>query len=155
MPAAIPFRVRHPCPPGACVCDQEAMLDDPQADLRILKLTRAEEKKLLARLEAVDSYSDLCHMQQRMHEQLGIAVTITPSARGVRTVRGLNIRVAEQRGLCRKTRQGIPAAIRKCLENNESIAFAIVDAHGLLAPTQTQRQPQLPSDTPSQEHRQD
>lgn len=116
------------------------MLDDPQADLRILRLTREEEKKLLARLEAITSYGDLRHMQQRMHEQLGIAVTITPSARGVRTVRGLSIRVEEQRGLCRKTRQNIPSAIRKCLENNETIAFAIVDAHDLLAPTQAELQ---------------
>ena len=116
------------------------MLDDPQADLRILRLTREEEKKLLLRLESMQSYQDLCRMQQRMHEQLGIDLTITPSDRGVRTVRGLNIRIQEQRGLCKKTRQSIPAAIRKCLENNEAIAFAIVDAHGLLAPTQAQLQ---------------
>lgn len=76
-------------------------------------------------------------MQQRMQEQLGIVLTITPSTRGVRTVRGLNIRLEEQRGLCRKTRQTIPAAIRRCLENNQALAFAIVDAHDLLAPTQS------------------
>lgn len=116
------------------------MLDDPQADLRILRLTREEERKLLARLETIASYNDLRHMQQRMVEQLGIVVTITPSARGVRTVRGLSIKVEEQRGLCRRTRQNIPSAIRKCLENNEAIAFAIVDAHDLLAPTQAQLQ---------------
>jgi len=138
MSAPLPFPIRHPCPPGACICDQEAMLDDPHADLRILRLTREEERKLLARLEAVASYNDLRHMQQRMVEQLGITVTITPSARGVRTVRGLSIRVEEQRGLCRRTRQNIPSAIRKCLENNEAIAFAIVDAHDLLALTQAQ-----------------
>jgi len=128
------------------------MLDDPQADLRILRLTREEEKKLLLRLESMQSYQDLCRMQQRMHEQLGIDLTITPSDRGVRTVRGLNIRIQEQRGLCKKTRQSIPAAIRKCLENNEAIAFAIVDAHGLLAPTQAQLQL---SDDPAQEHPQE
>lgn len=128
------------------------MRDDPQADLRILRLTRDEEKKLLLRLESMQSYQDLCRMQQRMHEQLGIDLTITPSDRGVRTVRGLNIRIQEQRGLCKKTRQSIPAAIRKCLENNEAIAFAIVDAHGLLAPTQAQLQL---SDDAAQEHPQD
>ena len=128
------------------------MLDDPQADLRILRLTREEEKKLLLRLESMQSYQDLCRMQQRMHEQLGIDLTITPSDRGVRTVRGLNIRIQEQRGLCKKTRQSIPAAIRKCLENNEAIAFAIVDAHGLLAPTQAQLQ--LSEDS-AQEHPQE
>ena len=116
------------------------MLDDPHADLRILRLTSDEERKLLLRLETMQSYQDLCHMQQRMRDQLGIDVTITPSERGVRTVRGLDIRIQELRGMCKKTRQTIPAAIRKCLANNETIAFAIVDAHGLLAPTQAQLQ---------------
>ncbi|WP_188380394.1 hypothetical protein [Oxalicibacterium faecigallinarum] len=140
MSATITFPVRNPCPPGACVCELEAMLDDPSADLRVLRLTREEEKKLLLRLESLQSYQELVRMQQRMHEQLGIAVTITPSERGVRTVRGINIQIQDQRGLCKKTRQTIPAAIRKCLEKNEAIAFAIVDAHGLLAPTQAQLQ---------------
>jgi hypothetical protein len=49
----------------------------------------------------------------------------------VRTVRGLNIVLAEQQGLCRKTRQTIPAAIRKCLERNPAITYAILDAEGL------------------------
>ncbi|WP_293780718.1 hypothetical protein [uncultured Oxalicibacterium sp.] len=130
------FLLRQPCPPGACECDHEALRADIHGDQRILRLTREEEKKLLTHLEEMRTYQDLQRMQQRMQEQLGIVLTITPSARGVRTVRGLNIRLEEQRGLCRKTRQTIPAAIRRCLENNQAIAFALVDAHDLLAPTQ-------------------
>lgn len=134
MSVVIP--IRHPCPPGACVCDQEQLLADANADRRILHLTRDEEKRLLARLEAIQSYADLQHMRQRMQEQLGISMIIAPSARGVRTISGISIRLEEQRGLCRKTREAIPAAIRRCLKNNETIAFAILDAHDLLRPTQ-------------------
>lgn len=135
MPAPFLFPIRNPCPPGACICDHEGMLEDKQADLRILQLTQKEEKILLSRLENIESYAELRRMQQRMQEQLGIVLTITPSSRGVRTIRGLSIKLADQRGLCRKTRQNIPAAIRRCLEKNTALAFAIVDAHGLLAST--------------------
>ena len=60
--------IRQPCPPGACVCDREQLLQAPGADLRILNLTRQEEKKLLDRLEDLKSLQDLEHMQQRMYE---------------------------------------------------------------------------------------
>jgi hypothetical protein len=33
--------------------------------------------------------------------------------------------------LCRKTRQSIPAAVRRCLDQHPDIAFAILDAHDL------------------------
>lgn len=127
-----PSSTRHPCPPGTCICDQEELRNDPHADLRILRLTREEEKKLLERLETMQTYADLLHMQQRMHEQLGLTLNITPSTRGVRTIRGLIITLIEQRGLCRKTRQSIPAAIRKCIERQPSIAYELLDAHDLL-----------------------
>ena len=42
--------IRQPCPPGACDCDREQLLQTPGADARILTLTRQEEKKLIARL---------------------------------------------------------------------------------------------------------
>ena len=32
--------IRQPCPPGACVCDREQLIEAPGADLRILNLTR-------------------------------------------------------------------------------------------------------------------
>lgn len=126
-----PFPIRKECPPGACVCKRDDLLSDPQGDLRILRLTNQEEKKLLERIENISSYDDLKHMQQRMHALLGIVLEIAPGAREVRTVRGLNIQVQERPGLCRKTRQSIPAAVRRCLEKNPEIAYAILDAHDL------------------------
>jgi hypothetical protein len=134
LPTMLPgvdFPIRTECPPGACICDRERLLAEPGADLRILKLTREEEKKLLARIEAISSYEDLRGMQQKMVQLLGIALTITPSANEVRTVRGFHIELGALPGLCRKTRQSIPAAVRKCLDQHPEIAFAILDAHDL------------------------
>ena len=127
----VPFPIRKECPPGACICDRNALLNDPQADLRILKLTREEEQKLLTRLEALSSLADLENMESRLHAQLGIRLSITPSIHEVRTLRGISIQVADQPGLCRKTRQNIPTAIRRSLEKNPDIAYAILDAQGL------------------------
>lgn len=131
MQQTVDFPIRTECPPGLCVCDRERLLEQPGADLRILKLTREEEKKLLARIEAISSYDDLRRMEQRMHRLLGIALRITPSANEVRTVRGFSIELGELPGLCRKTRQSIPAAVRRCLDLHPEIAYAILDAHDL------------------------
>ena len=38
---APPFPIRTGCPPGACICGRDALLEDPRADLRILRLTSA------------------------------------------------------------------------------------------------------------------
>jgi hypothetical protein len=129
--AVVDFPIRTECPPGACDCDRERLLADPGADVRILKLTRDEEKKLLARIEAIASYDELRKMERRMHQLLGIALSITPSANEVRTARGFTIELAVLPGLCRKTRQAIPAAVRRCLDQHPEIAFAILDAHDL------------------------
>jgi len=51
----VPFPVRTECPPGACVCDRDALLQAPDGDTRILQLTQTEEKKLLTRLEGITS----------------------------------------------------------------------------------------------------
>jgi hypothetical protein len=131
MLQTVSFPIRSECPPGACVCERERLLAEPGADLRILMLTREEERKLLARIEAISSLADLRGMEQKMHQQLGIALTITPSANEVRTVRGFSIELGELPGLCRKTRQSIPAAVRRCLDRHPEIAFAILDEHGL------------------------
>ncbi|CAG9165888.1 hypothetical protein CURE108131_01810 [Cupriavidus respiraculi] len=128
----LPFPIRQECPPGACVCGREQLLADPGSDIRVLRLTREEEKKLIARLDSVATLAELEHMQQRMMALLGISVSIRPSIHGVRTVRGFNIDIAQQPGLCRKTRQAIPAAIRRCLDRHPEIAYAILDAQGLL-----------------------
>lgn len=124
--------IRTECPPGTCVCDRESLLNDPAGDMRILQLTQMEEKKLIARIENISSYADLQHIQQRIQAQLGIVVLIAPGTNEVRTVRGLNIRLTERPGLCKKIRQTIPAAIRRCLEKNPDIVYAILDAHDLL-----------------------
>lgn len=134
MQQTVDFTIRTECPPGLCVCDRERLLADPGSDKRVLRLTREEEKRLVERIEAVASYEDLRKLEQRMYQLLGIALSITPSANEVRTVRGFHIELAELPGLCRKTRQSIPAAVRRCLDQHPEIAYAILDSEGLFAP---------------------
>ena len=129
----LPFPVRTECPPGSCVCDRDALLQSPGADVRILQLTQAQEKKLLQRLENLSSLEDLRKMQARMEQQLGIRLVITPSANEVRTLRGITILVEAQTGLCRKTRQSIPAAIKKSMDAQPQITFDLLNEDGLFA----------------------
>ncbi|MHC8326329.1 hypothetical protein [Pseudomonas sp. LB1P83] len=124
--------IRSPCPPGACICGRDPLLETPGADVRILFLTRQEEKRLLDRLENLQSLADLERLQNRMYEQLGIRVDIVPSFNEVRTMRGISITLGELPGLCRKTRQSIPAAIRRSLEKRPEIAYEILNANDLL-----------------------
>jgi hypothetical protein len=123
--------IRQPCPPGACVCDREQLLEAPGADLRILNLTRQEEKRLLDRLEDLKSLQELERMQQLMYQQLGIRVHIAPGHTEVKSMRGIQIVIDELPGMCRKTRQSIPAAIRRGLEKRPEIAYRLLDAHDL------------------------
>ena len=123
--------IRQPCPPGVCVCDREQLLQTPDADLRVLSLTRQEEKKLIERLEDLKSLQDLEHMQQRMYELLGIRVHVAPGHTEVKSMRGIQITLDELPGMCRKTRQTIPAAIRRGLEKRPEIAYRLLDAHDL------------------------
>ncbi|MVW72281.1 hypothetical protein [Bordetella sp. 15P40C-2] len=127
-----PFPIRQPCPPGACICDHDRLLETPGADIRILRLTRQEEKKLLLRLENLASLDDLRRMQERLHALLGITLTVHPGANEVRTVRGLQIEVAPMPGLCSKTRQTIPAAVRRGLDRNPAIVYELLNSHDLL-----------------------
>lgn len=127
-----PFPIRKECPPGACVCGRDDLLNDPQGDVRILRMTREEEKRLIERIENITSYEELKRISDRMIEQLGMVLQIAPGAREVRTVRGISIQLADQPGLCRKTRQNVPAAVRRCLEKNPDIVYAILNAHDLL-----------------------
>ena len=131
MQQAPPFPVRVECPPGLCVCERERLLADSQADTRILMLTREQEKKLLERIERIDSYAQLQHVGKLLLDQLGVELSITPAAVEVKTVRGLAIVLKERPGLCRKTRQAVPAAIRRCLDQHPEIVYAILDAHDL------------------------
>jgi hypothetical protein len=100
-------------------------------ELRILALTRQEEKRLLERLENLKSLADLKHMQGKLYEQLGIRLEVLPGFNEVRSMRGIAITIDELPGLCRKTRQSIPAAIRRGLEKNPEIAYRLLDAHDL------------------------
>lgn len=131
----LPFPIRTECPPGACVCDRDALLQSLEAtsEARILQLTQAEEKKLLQRLENITSLSDLRRLQDRMEQQLGLRLTIAPSPNEVRTLRGITILVHEQRGLCRKTRQAIPAAIKKGMDQRPEITFELLNEGGLFS----------------------
>ncbi|MGY2261978.1 hypothetical protein [Pseudomonas sp. SDO55104_S430] len=124
--------IRQPCPPGACDCGRDPLLETPGADVRILFLTRNEEKRLIERLENLQSFQDLEHVQRRMFDQLGIRVEIAPGFNEVRTMRGISIQVGELPGLCRKTRASIPAAIRRAMEKSPEIAFAVLNANDLL-----------------------
>jgi len=126
----LPPQLRQPCPPGACICGREG-LSDP----RILSLTRQEEKRLLERLERLESLADLERLQRRMYEQLGIRLRIAPGFNEVRSMRGIVIDIDELPGLCRKTRQSIPAAIRRGLEQRPEIAYSLLNAHDLLRDT--------------------
>lgn len=123
--------IRQPCPPGACDCDREQLLQTPGADARILALTRQEEKKLIARLEDLKSLQDLERMQQLMYQQLGIRVQVAPGHTEVKSMRGIQIDIDALPGLCRKTRQAIPAAIRRGMEKRPEIAYRLLDAHDL------------------------
>ena len=107
------------------------MLSTPSADVRVLQLTREEEKRLLERLENLTSLQELRRIEARLSEQLGIRIRITIGPNEVRTVRGIAILVLEQPGLCRKTRQSIPAAIRVSMDRHPQIMFDLLDEGGL------------------------
>lgn len=126
-----PFPIRVECPPGACVCDRERLLADPGADLRALRLTRAEELRLIERIERVASYSELLRVQAMINQQLGVLLRIAPGVNEVRSVRGIVIAIDDQPGLCKKIRQSIPAAIRRALDAHPQIMYDILDANDL------------------------
>ncbi|CAB3707509.1 MULTISPECIES: hypothetical protein [Achromobacter] len=131
----LPFPIRQECPPGACLCDRDRLLADPAADVRILRLTKEEEKRLVARLENIRSLEDLRAMQGRIQDQLGIVIVITPSDNEVRTSRGISIQLEEAPGLCRKTRTALPAAIRRGFDNTPEIVYALLNERDLLSGT--------------------
>ncbi|MDN4060901.1 hypothetical protein QPK31_22040 [Massilia sp. YIM B02769] len=127
----LPFPVRVECPPGACSCDYERVLADPQADHRPLAIDRKQEQNLIARIERVDSYADLQHVQALIRKNVGAELRIEPGPNEVRTVRGIIVVLEEKPGLCRKVRQSVPAAVRRLLQERPEIAYAILDAHDL------------------------
>jgi Trp operon repressor len=137
MPQALPFPIRKECPPGACECGRDDLLQawdraPDDTDIRVLRLTRDQEKVVIERIESVATYELLGHLKQRIQEQLGVTLTITPSANGVSTVMGLSIKLVEQPGLCRRTRENLPAAVRRCFRNHPEIVYALLNARDLL-----------------------
>ncbi|MTW02359.1 hypothetical protein [Pseudoduganella ginsengisoli] len=129
--ADLPFPIRKECPPGACVCQRDDLLDKPDADLTILRLTKEEEKRLCERIEAIETYEELLRVSAKLQQQLGIVLTIEPGDNEVRTVMGLTIELAEKKGLCRKTREAIPAAIRRCMKRKPEIIYALLNSRDL------------------------
>lgn len=126
-----PFPIRVECPPGACVCDRERLLADPDADLRALRLTRTEELRLIERIERIDTYADLLRVQAMVQQHLGVVLRIAPGVNEVKSVRGIIVTIDEQPGLCKKVRQSIPAAIRRTLDAHPEIIYALLDANDL------------------------
>ncbi len=125
----MPLRVE--CPPGACVCDRARVLADPQLDWRPLLITRQQEQHLIERIARIDSYADLRHVQQLVYRNVGTELRIAPGPNEVRTTRGIVVVLEDRPGLCKKVRQSVPAAVRRCLAARPEIAWAILDAHDL------------------------
>ena len=122
MTAPFPIRKERP-PGGARTCQREALLADPQADLRILRLAGEEEKNLLNLLESLQTLPELHRMVEGLQTRLGIVLTMAPGFTEVQSVRGFQIQVREQLGLWRKTRQAIPAAVRRCLKATPMVCW--------------------------------
>ena len=76
--------------------------------------------------------ADLEKLQRRIYEQLGVRVAVAPGFNEVRSMRGIAIQIDELPGLCRKTRQAIPTAIRRGLEKHPQIAYDLLNTHDLL-----------------------
>jgi hypothetical protein len=127
----VSFPLRKECPPGACVCDRDRLLGEPDADLRPLRLTRMEEQKLIERIEGIATYDELKRLQEKIRGNLGVELKIAPGPNEVRTLRGIVILLEDRPGLCKKVRQSIPAAVRKVLDRHPEITYAILDAHDL------------------------
>ena len=113
------------------MCQRDELLAQPDADLRVLLLTRHEEQRLVERLERVASLADLRHILGLIQRQLGVVVTIAPGPNEVRTLRGVLIHVEPLPGLCRKTRKAIPAAIRRALDARHEIIFELLNENSL------------------------
>jgi hypothetical protein len=114
------------------VCERERLLADPHADLRPLRITRQEEQRLLERIERIASFEELKHVQELVRAHVGAELRIAPGPNEVKTVRGIVIVLEDRPGVCKKLRQSVAAAVRRCLDRNPDITFALLNAHDLL-----------------------
>lgn len=73
-------------------------------------------------MENLQSLGDLEKLQQPMHEQLGIRLAVAYGVNEVRSMRGIRIEIGTLPRLCRKTRQTLPTAIRRGLENTRRLS---------------------------------
>ena len=60
------FHNRQSCPPGACICGRDGLFDNPEADLRFLRLTRPEEAFEIGLDEALDEGCALIEWPERL-----------------------------------------------------------------------------------------
>jgi hypothetical protein len=141
IPPQLPFPIRAECPPGACVCGRERLLAEPNGDLRPLRIDRKEEQRLLARIERIDSYADLKHVQALIESHVGARLRVEPGPNEVKTVRGIIIVLEDRPGLCKKLRQAVPSAVRRCLDRQPEIVYQILDAHDLFGLAAAPSQP--------------
>jgi hypothetical protein len=63
---------------------------------------------------------------------VGAELRIQPGPNEVKTVRGIIIVLEERPGLCKKLRQSVPAAVRRCLDQNPQITYELLNSHDLL-----------------------
>jgi hypothetical protein len=131
IPPQLSFPIRAECPPGACVCGREQLLLDPNGDMRPLRIDRKEEQRLIQRIERIDSYADLKHVQALIEKHVGAPLRVEPGPNEVKTVRGIIIVLEDRPGLCKKLRQSVPAAVRRCLDRQPEIVYSLLDAHDL------------------------
>lgn len=113
------------------MCERGRLLAEPDGDLRPLRLTKLEEQRLIERIERIGDYVDLKKVQGMIKANLGTDLRIEPGPNEVKTVRGLIIVLEDRPGLCKKVRQSVPAAVRRCLERNPEIIYRLLDAHDL------------------------
>jgi hypothetical protein len=113
------------------VCGREQLLADPNGDFRPLRIDRKEEQRLIERIERIDSYADLKKVQALIEKNVGAALRIEPGPNEVKTVRGIIIVLEDRPGVCKKLRQSVPAAVRRCLDRQPEIVYALLDAHDL------------------------
>ena len=90
------------------------LLAEVEPDLRPLRLTRAEELRLLDRIDRIATYAELQQVQAAIRRNLGAELRIAPGPNEVRTVRGIVIVLEDRPGLCKKVRQSVPAARWPC-----------------------------------------
>jgi DNA polymerase II large subunit len=96
-----------------------------------LRLLKNEEKNLIEHIHTISSYAQLKKLEERLYSQLGLVLKVVQRSREVRTARGIGVDVEPIPGLCKKTRQAIVTAVRRCLDENTEIVFAILDANDL------------------------